>query len=70
MYELYENVFQIFHPSIVHSFSAVMIKIIIEIMPIIYWWTFLLYMLDESICHFRGVTSILWLLFFFDGKSC
>ena len=25
-------------------------------------------MLDESICHFRGKRSILWLLFFFDGK--
>ena len=28
------------------------------------------YMLDKSICHFRGVGSILSLLFFFDGKSC
>ena len=28
------------------------------------------YMLDESICHFRGVGSILSLLLYFDGKSC
>ena len=26
------------------------------------------YMLDESACHFRGVGSILLLLFLFDGK--
>ena len=28
------------------------------------------YMFDKSICHFRGVRSILWLLFYFYGKSC
>ena len=28
------------------------------------------YMLDKSICHFRGVGSILSLLFFFRWKSC
>ena len=28
------------------------------------------YMLDESICHFRAVGSILALLVIFDGKSC
>ena len=28
------------------------------------------YILDESICHFNGVGSILSLLFYFDGKSC
>ena len=27
------------------------------------------YMLDESIFHFRGIGSILSLLFYFDGKS-
>ena len=29
---------------------------------------FYCYMLDESICHFRDVGSILSLLFYFDGK--
>ena len=28
------------------------------------------YMFDESICHYRGVGSILSLLFYFEGKSC
>ena len=28
------------------------------------------YMLNKSICHFRGVGSTLSLLFYFDGKSC
>ena len=27
------------------------------------------YMLDESICHFRGDGSILWLLFYLHGLS-
>ena len=26
-------------------------------------------MLDESVCHFRGVRSILSLLFYFDGNA-
>ena len=33
------------------------------IQPIVYWWTLLL--LDESICHFKGVRSMLSLLFYF-----
>ena len=28
------------------------------------------YMLNESICHFRDVGSVLSLLFYFDEKSC
>ena len=28
------------------------------------------YMLDESICHLRGVRSTLWLYSIFDGKIC
>ena len=28
------------------------------------------YVLDKFICHFRGVGSVLSLLFYFDGKPC
>ena len=34
-------------------------------LPIIFWWAFPLYMLDKSICYFKGVTLIIWFLFYF-----
>ena len=38
--------------------------------PILYLWTHPLFMLDEFICQFRGVGSILSFYSIFDKKSC
>ena len=42
----------------------------IDFNPLYIGGIFHCYMLDESDCHFRGVGSILSLLFYFNGKSC
>ena len=52
--------------ELLNSFDSVSIYL----NPLYTGGRFHFYIWDESICHFRGVGSVLSLSFYFDGKSC